>query len=197
MDERDGFISWLRGEFAAANAIIDLLVLHLRSVPGDYDHVFAAVHQRRHHWAHIIHMQQFFPVTDVALALQHTEWLRRAQQPHPQPPTPPPQQHGPVLAPNPPPPPARRHSSSYAPSHNNHRNAGNGRTDPPRPAANVAAAGSDKDGESDTLPSFLSYISSVRSGRTTLFSYVGSSNGSIHEMPSCRTRTCLLLVIID
>ncbi|XP_047083951.1 RNA demethylase ALKBH10B-like [Lolium rigidum] len=142
MDERDGFISWLRGEFAAANAIIDLLVLHLRALPGDYDHVFAAVHQRRHHWAHIIHMQQFFPVTDVALALQHTEWLRRAQTQQPHPPTPQAlqQQH----APNPPPPPARRHNSSYAPSHN-HRNA-NGRADPPRPAANVAAAGSDKHG---------------------------------------------------
>uniref|UniRef100_A0A0E0KB23 Fe2OG dioxygenase domain-containing protein n=1 Tax=Oryza punctata TaxID=4537 RepID=A0A0E0KB23_ORYPU len=64
VDERDGFISWLRGEFAAANAIIDLLLLHLRSVgePGEFEHVAAAVQQRRHHWAPVIHMQQFFPV---------------------------------------------------------------------------------------------------------------------------------------
>lgn len=81
MDERDGFISWLRGEFAAANAIIDLLVVHLRSVadPGEYDHVAAAVQQRRHHWAPVIHMQQFFPVADVAFALQQVGWRRRAQ----------------------------------------------------------------------------------------------------------------------
>ncbi|KAJ6401738.1 hypothetical protein OIU84_013909 [Salix udensis] len=32
VDERDGFISWLRGEFAAANAIIDSLCHHLRVV---------------------------------------------------------------------------------------------------------------------------------------------------------------------
>ncbi|KAK8564568.1 hypothetical protein V6N13_005213 [Hibiscus sabdariffa] len=31
-DERDGFIHWLRGEFAAANALIDLLCHHLREV---------------------------------------------------------------------------------------------------------------------------------------------------------------------
>lgn len=31
-DERDGFIYWLRGEFAAANAMIDSLCQHLREV---------------------------------------------------------------------------------------------------------------------------------------------------------------------
>ncbi|KAF7054731.1 hypothetical protein CFC21_062360 [Triticum aestivum] len=141
MDERDGFISWLRGEFAAANAIIDLLVVHLRAVgdPGEYDHVFAAVQQRRHHWAPVIHMQQFFPVADVAYALQQSGWRRRL---------PPPQQHGPVVSPAPPPPPPRR--PSFAPSHNHshshHRHAAHHRYDPPRGAGNVPPAGSDKDG---------------------------------------------------
>lgn len=146
MDERDGFISWLRGEFAAANAIIDLLVVHLRAVgdPGEYDHVFAAVQQRRHHWAPVIHMQQFFPVADVAYALQQSGWRRRL---------PPPQQHGPVVSPAPPPPPPRR--PSFAPSHNHshshHRHAAHHRYDPPRGAGNVPPAGSDKDGEASSL----------------------------------------------
>ncbi|CAM0872200.1 unnamed protein product [Alopecurus aequalis] len=140
MDERDGFISWLRGEFAAANAIIDLLVLHLRAQgdPGEFDHVFATVQQRRQHWAPIIHMQQFFPVSDVAFALQQAAgWRRRA-------PLSQNLQHGaPVVAPSPPPPPPRR--PAFVPSH--HRHGANHRPDPPRPAANVAAtAGSDKDG---------------------------------------------------
>jgi hypothetical protein len=160
MDERDGFISWLRGEFAAANAIIDLLVLHLRTAgePGEYDHAFAAVQQRRHHWAPVIHLQQFFPVTDVAVALQHAEWRRRAP--------PPPQQQGvqhggPLVSPSPPPPPQRRNSSYVPSSHNSHRNH---RPDPPRPAANVvaaAAAGSDKDGEMRSLISLLRLVQST------------------------------------
>uniref|UniRef100_A0ACD5XDW7 Uncharacterized protein n=1 Tax=Avena sativa TaxID=4498 RepID=A0ACD5XDW7_AVESA len=140
MDERDGFISWLRGEFAAANAIVDLLILHLRTIgdPAEYDHVLAAVQQRRHHWAPIIHMQQFFPVTDVAVALQQAGWRRR----------PPAMQHGPVVVPptqQAPPPPRR--PAAFVPS-NNHRNGANHRPDPPRPAVNVVAApaGSDKHG---------------------------------------------------
>ncbi|XP_062210504.1 RNA demethylase ALKBH10B-like [Phragmites australis] len=140
MDERDGFISWLRGEFAAANAIIDLLVVHLRAVgdPGEYDHVAAAVQQRRHHWAPVIHMQQFFPVADVAFALRQAGWRRRV---------PPAQGLGAGASPSPPPPPPRR--PAFSPSHHSHqhhRHGGNHRPDPTRGGGAVAAAGSEKDG---------------------------------------------------
>ncbi|CAN6285002.1 unnamed protein product [Urochloa humidicola] len=141
VDERDGFISWLRGEFAAANAIIDLLVVHLRSAgdPGEYDHVAAAVQQRRHHWAPVIHMQQFFPVADVAFALQQAGWRRRAQ---------PAQALGAAVSPAaPPPPPPRRPAFSQSHhSHQHHRHGGHYRTDPARGGGAVPAAGSDKDG---------------------------------------------------
>ncbi|KAJ3702990.1 hypothetical protein LUZ61_006695 [Rhynchospora tenuis] len=78
-DDRDLFISWLRAEFAAANAIIDLLLSHLRMTggPGEYDHVAASLQQRRGHWVPLIHLQQYFPVADVAIALQHSAWLRQ------------------------------------------------------------------------------------------------------------------------
>lgn len=78
-DERDGFISWLRAEFAAANAIIDSLCQHLRVVgePGEYDSVIGRVHQRRVAWNSVLHMQQFFPISDVMLALQQVGWRRQ------------------------------------------------------------------------------------------------------------------------
>ncbi|KAF0913413.1 hypothetical protein E2562_022200 [Oryza meyeriana var. granulata] len=139
VDERDGFISWLRGEFAAANAIIDLLLVHLRAVgePGEFEHVAAAVQQRRHHWAPVIHMQQFFPVGDVAYALQQAGWRRRAP-PHPQ--------QGPGASPSPPPPPPRGRPS-FSPSHSHHRHGSHHhRSDPTRGGATGATAGSDKDG---------------------------------------------------
>ncbi|XP_042408634.1 RNA demethylase ALKBH10B-like [Zingiber officinale] len=83
MDERDGFISWMRGEFAAANAIVDLLLNHLRVTgePGEYDHVAGCIHQRRFHWTNILHMQQYFPVVDVGYALQQVEWRKHQQTP--------------------------------------------------------------------------------------------------------------------
>lgn len=83
VDERDGFISWLRGEFAAANAIIDLLINHLRVAgeAGEYDHVAGCIHQRRFHWTPILHLQQYFPVADVNYALQQVEWRQRQQTP--------------------------------------------------------------------------------------------------------------------
>ncbi|KAL5208946.1 hypothetical protein ABZP36_004569 [Zizania latifolia] len=140
VDERDGFISWLRGEFAAANAIIDLLLVHLRAVgePGEFDQVTAAVQQRRHHWAPVIHMQQFFPVGDVAFALQQAGWRRRA----------PPQ--GPGASSSPPPHPPRR--PSFSASHSHHRHGGHHhRSDPARGSGTGATAGSDKDGDMRSL----------------------------------------------
>ncbi|GAB4828685.1 hypothetical protein Ancab_018350 [Ancistrocladus abbreviatus] len=80
-DERDGFISWLRAEFAAANAIIDSLCCHLRAVsePGEYDIVIGCIQQRRCSWTSVLHMQQYFSVAEVVFALQQVEWRRRAR----------------------------------------------------------------------------------------------------------------------
>lgn len=81
-DERDGFISWIRAEFAAANAIIDSLIHHLRVIgePGEYDAVVGFIQQRRCSWNPILHLQQYFSVAEVAYALQEVAW--RKQQRH-------------------------------------------------------------------------------------------------------------------
>lgn len=81
-DERDSFISWMRGEFAAANAIIDSLCHHLKSVgePGEYDGVIGSIQQRRCNWNPVLHMQQYFSVAEVFNALQQVTWKRQQQQ---------------------------------------------------------------------------------------------------------------------
>ncbi|XP_024193057.1 RNA demethylase ALKBH10B isoform X1 [Rosa chinensis] len=78
-DERDGFISWLRGEFAAANAIIDSLCHHLRAVgePSEYDMVIGSIQQRRCNWTPVLHMQQYFSVAEVIYALQQVAWRKQ------------------------------------------------------------------------------------------------------------------------
>ncbi|KAJ8564803.1 hypothetical protein K7X08_001263 [Anisodus acutangulus] len=78
-DERDGFISWLRGEFAASNAIIDALCHHLRLVgePGEYDGVIGCVQQRRGNWSSVLHMQQYFSVAEVIYSLHQVEWRKQ------------------------------------------------------------------------------------------------------------------------
>ncbi|XP_050375238.1 RNA demethylase ALKBH10B [Argentina anserina] len=78
-DERDGFISWLRGEFAAANAIVDSLCHHLRAVgePSEYDMVIGHIQQRRCNWTPVLHMQQYFSVAEVQYALQQVAWRRQ------------------------------------------------------------------------------------------------------------------------
>ncbi|XWS64038.1 hypothetical protein CRYUN_Cryun06bG0152800 [Craigia yunnanensis] len=78
-DERDGFIYWLRGEFAAANAMIDSLCHHLREVGevGEYEAVIACIQQRRCNWNPVLHMQQYFSVAEVSYALQQVAWRRR------------------------------------------------------------------------------------------------------------------------
>ncbi|KAE8710122.1 Hydroxyproline-rich glycoprotein family protein, putative isoform 2 [Hibiscus syriacus] len=78
-DERDSFIYWLRGEFAAANAMIDVLCQHLREVGGvgEYEAVIACIQQRRCHWNPVLHMQQYFSVAEVSQALQQVAWSRR------------------------------------------------------------------------------------------------------------------------
>ncbi|GMI83449.1 hypothetical protein like AT1G14710 [Hibiscus trionum] len=78
-DERDGFIYWLRGEFAAANAMIDAICNHLREVgeAGEYEAFIACIQQRRCHWNSVLHMQQFFSINEVSYALQQVAWRRR------------------------------------------------------------------------------------------------------------------------
>lgn len=78
-DERDGFIYWLRGEFAAANAMIDSLCHHLREVGevGEYEAVIACIQQRRCHWNPVLHMQQYFSIAEVSYALQQVAWRCR------------------------------------------------------------------------------------------------------------------------
>lgn len=70
---KDAIIAWFRGEFAAANAIIDGLCGHLAQVEGggssEYESVFAAVHRRRLHWIPILQMQKYHSVADVTLEL--------------------------------------------------------------------------------------------------------------------------------
>lgn len=78
-DERDGFISWLRGEFAAANAIIDAFCHHFQVVgdPGEYDPVLRSIAQRRCNWTSILHMQQYYPIAEVIMALNQVVWRRQ------------------------------------------------------------------------------------------------------------------------
>lgn len=70
----DAIISWFRGEFAAANAIIDALCSHLSQLENErcdqYKSVFEAIHQRRLNWIPILQMQKYFSIADVTLELQ-------------------------------------------------------------------------------------------------------------------------------
>ncbi|KAF3500025.1 hypothetical protein F2Q69_00039531 [Brassica cretica] len=72
---KDALISWFRGEFAAANAIIDAVCSHLReAVPGsEYDAVFAAIHRRRLNWIPVLQMQKYHSIAEVAIELQKLE----------------------------------------------------------------------------------------------------------------------------
>ncbi|KAI3829663.1 hypothetical protein L1987_03790 [Smallanthus sonchifolius] len=70
---KDAIISWFRGEFAAANAIIDALCGHLSQFEGgrsEYESVFAAIHRRRLNWIPILQMQKYFSIADVTQELQ-------------------------------------------------------------------------------------------------------------------------------
>lgn len=82
IDERDNFISWLRGEFAAANAIIDSLCHHMCIVsePGEYDAVLNCIQQRRCNWNPVLHLQQYFSVAEVTYALQQVTFRRQQTQ---------------------------------------------------------------------------------------------------------------------
>ncbi|KAF5820495.1 putative alpha-ketoglutarate-dependent dioxygenase AlkB-like superfamily [Helianthus annuus] len=70
---KDAIISWFRGEFAAANAIIDALCGHLSQFEGgkgEYESVFSAIHRRRLNWIPILQMQKYYSIADVTMELQ-------------------------------------------------------------------------------------------------------------------------------
>ncbi|KAJ1262809.1 hypothetical protein BS78_09G138100 [Paspalum vaginatum] len=78
---RDAVIGWFRGEFAAANAMIDALCGHLAQIGGggaEYDPVFAALQRRRANWFPVLHMQKFYPVADVTAELRRVADARAA-----------------------------------------------------------------------------------------------------------------------
>ncbi|EOA28914.1 hypothetical protein CARUB_v10025161mg [Capsella rubella] len=70
---KDVMITWFRGEFAAANAIIDALCGHLmqgsRGSP-EYEAVMAALHRRRLNWIPVLQMQKYHSISQVTLQLQ-------------------------------------------------------------------------------------------------------------------------------
>lgn len=72
---KDAIIAWFRGEFAAANAMIDTLCNHLAQLTGgvgsEYEKVFAAIHLRRLNWIPILQMQKYHSIADVAIELQN------------------------------------------------------------------------------------------------------------------------------
>ncbi|KAK6260134.1 hypothetical protein SCA6_014608 [Theobroma cacao] len=73
---KDSIISWFRGEFAAANAIIDALCAHLAQLHGggaggsEYEAVFSAIHRRRLNWIAVLQMQKYHSIADVAAELK-------------------------------------------------------------------------------------------------------------------------------
>ncbi|KAH0462230.1 hypothetical protein IEQ34_009805 [Dendrobium chrysotoxum] len=77
---RDTIIAWYRGEFAAANAIIDALCSHIvqiTGVPSEYEAVFAAIHRRRLNWIPVLHMQRYFSIADVSNELRRVAGNRK------------------------------------------------------------------------------------------------------------------------
>ncbi|KAL9228098.1 hypothetical protein vseg_003712 [Gypsophila vaccaria] len=77
--QKETVLEWYRGEFAAANAIIDALCHHLVQVTAgaggvdapEYAPVFAAIHRRRMNWIPVLQMQKYFTIADVAAELRN------------------------------------------------------------------------------------------------------------------------------
>ncbi|KAG6529562.1 hypothetical protein ZIOFF_011770 [Zingiber officinale] len=69
---RDAMLGWFRGEFAAANAIIDELCGHLAQIGSveEYESSFAAIHRRRLNWIPVLHMQKYYTIAEVAAELR-------------------------------------------------------------------------------------------------------------------------------
>ncbi|XP_027936844.1 RNA demethylase ALKBH10B-like [Vigna unguiculata] len=67
---KDAILAWFRGEFAAANAIIDALCAHLATSTHDYDAAFTAIHRRRLNWIPVLQMQKYHSIADITLELR-------------------------------------------------------------------------------------------------------------------------------
>ncbi|CAK7348194.1 unnamed protein product [Dovyalis caffra] len=69
---KDAILAWFRGEFAAANAIIDALCSHLAQLGAgsEYEAVFAAIHGRRLNWIPVLQMQKYHSIAEVSLELK-------------------------------------------------------------------------------------------------------------------------------
>lgn len=79
---KDAIIAWFRGEFAAANAIIDALCSHLTEI-GDgkeYEAAFSAIHRRRLNWIPILQMQKFYSIADVAKELKEVAKVKKERE---------------------------------------------------------------------------------------------------------------------
>ncbi|KFK37557.1 hypothetical protein AALP_AA4G272300 [Arabis alpina] len=72
LTDSTAMITWFRGEFAAANAIIDALCGHIMEGSGseDYSAVMAAIHRRRMNWIPVLQMQKYHSISQVTLELQ-------------------------------------------------------------------------------------------------------------------------------
>ncbi|KAJ0253418.1 hypothetical protein HA466_0111120 [Hirschfeldia incana] len=84
-DGRDGFISWIRGEFAAANAIIDSLCQHLVAIGDDqneYESVISTIQHRQASWSQVLYMQQFYSIADISYSLHQAALKRRPHRRH-------------------------------------------------------------------------------------------------------------------
>ncbi|KAL1558489.1 RNA demethylase ALKBH10B-like isoform X2 [Salvia divinorum] len=82
---KDAIIAWFRGEFAAANAIIDALCSHLTQLEDGsasasaYESAFAAIHRRRLNWIPILQMQKYFSIADVTAELKKVVEKKRSE----------------------------------------------------------------------------------------------------------------------
>ncbi|XP_010524003.1 PREDICTED: uncharacterized protein LOC104802219 [Tarenaya hassleriana] len=77
---KDVMIAWLRGEFAAANAIIDALCGHLiQALGSDYEAVMAAIHRRRLNWIPLLQMQTYHSIAQVTAELQKATATAKGQ----------------------------------------------------------------------------------------------------------------------
>ncbi|KAI4365575.1 hypothetical protein MLD38_021546 [Melastoma candidum] len=73
---KDAVIAWFRGEFAAANAIIDALCAHLSHLGDGYESVFEAVHRRRINWIPVLQMQKYYSIAEVTVELDRVAAAR-------------------------------------------------------------------------------------------------------------------------
>ncbi|XP_047308210.1 RNA demethylase ALKBH10B-like [Impatiens glandulifera] len=74
---KDAIFAWYRTEFAAANAIIDVLCGHLMKLDNirggerpTYQSVLDAIHCRRFNWIPMLHMQKYFSIADIKVEVQ-------------------------------------------------------------------------------------------------------------------------------